>query len=709
MATRILWVVKGLGPGGAERLLTAAARAHDPTQVAATCAYVLPGKDHLASDLERAGVPTVCLGASASDVRWVVALGRLVRSGRFDVVHVHSPLPGAIARVAAWSMGRRRRPAIVTTEHNAWSTFHPLTRWLNRVTMRLEDAVIAVSSETFESMSPRIRERAEVVHHGIDVADVAAAAVHRAARRAELGVGDGVVVIGTVANFREQKDHPTLLAAMALLGDLPVHLVVVGQGPLEAEIRRVSSDLGLDDRVTFTGYRSDATAVMSAFDLFVLSSSWEGLPVALMEALALGLPVVSTAVGGVAELLTDTRDALLVPSGSPVELAAALRRVVSDGVLRARLGRASAARAADVDVTRSVAAIEAVYRQVASRGAPASTTPSPAVAGRTPTGPRTVPPLLQNYEIRPAVRADRPALLALATASLGWRDDERHARLFAWKHDENPFGPSPMWVATAGGEVVGLRAFLRWQLRRGDDLLTAVRAVDTATHPDHQGKGLFTALTLHALDAVTDDGVDLVFNTPNDKSLPGYLKMGWREVGRLPTTVRLSAPGRVVTTARARVAADLWSQPLDIGLDVNSWLDHHEPIVEAPRDPRRIVTPESAAFWRWRFGNDLLGYRVVESADSSAAVVVRARRRGSSIELVQAATSGDPAGVEAACRRALTTSGADHLLAIGRPDLRHGRLPLPGVGPRLVMRSLSGVAVPPLANWALTLGDVELF
>jgi GNAT superfamily N-acetyltransferase len=361
-----------------------------------------------------------------------------------------------------------------------------------------------------------------------------------------------------------------------------------------------------------------------------------------------------------------------------------------------------------VDVTRSVAEIEAVYRRVTQHRSTDSTRemvgPLPSVVS-----PAAAPSLVRGYDIRPAVPTDRPALLALAAACLGWQDDERHARLFAWKHDENAFGPSPMWVATAGGEVVGLRAFLHWHLRRGEERVRAVRAVDTATDPDHQGKGLFTALTLHALDAVAADGVDLVFNTPNDKSLPGYLKMGWCEVGRLPATVRLAAPASMRTTVRSRAAADLWSLPLDIGLDVDTWLDRREPHVDAPRDPRHIVTPVSSEIWRWRFGGDLLGYRVVESADGSAAVVVRARRRGASIELVQAATSGDSAGVEDACRQALRTSGADHLLAIGRPDLRHGRLPLPGVGPRLVMRSVSGVAVPPLANWSLTLGDVELF
>jgi glycosyltransferase involved in cell wall biosynthesis/GNAT superfamily N-acetyltransferase len=711
VATRILWVVKGLGPGGAERLLTAAARAHDPDQMVATCAYVLPGKDHLATDLERAGVPTVCLGSSARDVRWVLRLVQLVRSADVDVVHVHSPLPGAVARLAALSIPRLRRPAIVTTEHNAWSTFHPLTRWINRTTMHLDDAVIAVSSETLESLSPRIRARALLVHHGIDVRQVAAGRAQRAARRAELGVADDVVVIGTVANFRAQKDHPTLLAAMAEVVDLPVHLVVVGQGPLEVETRRMSHDLGLDERVTFTGFRSDATEVMAAFDVFVLSSSWEGLPVAVMEALALGLPVVSTSVGGVAELLTDGHDALLVPPGSPSQLAAALRRVVGDEALRARLATAAADRAAAVDVSRSIAEIEEVYRTVApawnaTRAAQDTGPVLPPAPSRSSTGG---PGLLQGYDIRPAQESDRAALLALAAATLGWHDDERHGRLFAWKHDENPFGPSPMWVATAAGSIVGLRAFLRWQLQRGAEHIDAVRAVDTATHPDHQGKGLFTALTLHALDAVAADGVDLVFNTPNDSSLPGYLKMGWTEIGRLPAAARFAGAAGLVRAARSRTAADLWSVPLRIGLDVDAWLDIHQPDVDRATDPRLITTPVTSDLWRWRFGGDLLGYRVVESRDGTGAVVVRARRRGASLELVHAASSGPSAAVEDAARLALHESGAGHLLALDHADLRRGLVPLPRIGPRLVMRSVSGVAAPPLANWALTLGDVELF
>ena len=99
-----------------------------------------------------------------------------------------------------------------------------------------------------------------------------------------------------------------------------------------------------------------------------------------------------------------------------------------------------------------------------------------------------------------------------------------------------------MWVATDGDKIVGLRAFMRWEFVRGGEVLHAVRAVDTATHPDYQGKGLFTAMTMHGLDVIKDDGIDFVFNTPNDKSRPGYLKMGWQEVGKLPVAIRVAGP-----------------------------------------------------------------------------------------------------------------------------------------------------------------------
>ncbi len=123
-----------------------------------------------------------------------------------------------------------------------------------------------------------------------------------------------------------------------------------------------------------------------------------------------------------------------------------------------------------------------------------------------------------------------------------------------------------MWVATDRGRVVAFRAFMRWEFVRGGRVLRAVRAVDTATDPDYQGRGLFRALTMHGLESVRADGVDFVFNTPNGQSRPGYLKMGWRDVGRLPAAVRFTGPTGAIAALRSRVPAERWSTDLDIGV-----------------------------------------------------------------------------------------------------------------------------------------------
>ena len=246
-----------------------------------------------------------------------------------------------------------------------------------------------------------------------------------------------------------------------------------------------------------------------------------------------------------------------------------------------------------------------------------------------------------EIEIREANSDDRPAVLALLTRTLGWHDDPRHEALFAWKHEQNPFGPSPMWVACDGGRVVALRVFMRWQFRRGSETLRAVRAVDTATDPAYQGKGLFTALTLHGLEALRADGVDFVFNTPNAQSLPGYLKMGWQVVGKVPAAFRLRGPRSLVTTAKARVPAELWSLPLDVGVPFSDWLAHSETGDAAPdHDPLVIVTDRSDAFLAWRYGTPLLGYRAV--AGDGGALVLRGRQRGAARELVLSDSVGLP-------------------------------------------------------------------
>ncbi|HEX5615948.1 MAG TPA: glycosyltransferase [Acidimicrobiia bacterium] len=366
----MLWLVKGLGPGGAERLLVAAASVHDRSEFAFRTAYLLPWKDHLVAELANAGVPSECLGVrDERDVRWAARLRRMLVADPVDVVHAHSPYPAGIARLVVRTLPRRIRPALVYTVHNTWSSFALPTRLLCGVTMPLDAADFAVSREVHETLWPFLRRRTEVVVHGIPVARVAGARAERAAVRAELGLTPDEIVVGTVANFRAQKDYPNLFAAAQRLAErrVPVTIVAVGQGPLEAEMRARLAALDLGDRVRLLGYRDDAVRVMGACDAFTLASNNEGLPVAVMEALALGLPVVATRVGGLGEAITDGREGLLVEPRDPTALADALERVVQDEALRARFAAAARARADAFDVGVGVRHIEARYREVVDR------------------------------------------------------------------------------------------------------------------------------------------------------------------------------------------------------------------------------------------------------------------------------------------------------------------------------------------------------
>jgi GNAT superfamily N-acetyltransferase len=323
------------------------------------------------------------------------------------------------------------------------------------------------------------------------------------------------------------------------------------------------------------------------------------------------------------------------------------------------------------------------------------------------------------------LRADpthEPQILALATRTLGWDDDPRFAELYRWKHDRNPFGTSPRWVAVEDGEVIGFRVLMRWRFRTpAGETVEAVRAVDTATDPAHQGKGIFKALTLGALDEVRAEGVELVFNTPNDQSRPGYLKMGWTELGRPPVAVvpRLSSLPRI---ARSRTPAQLWSVPTDAGEPAGEWFADAANaevvrglLADAATDRWRTDrTPEVLA---WRYGLEELHYRVL-TADhlpgrpaGPGLAVLRVRRRGPSVEAtVVEVLTRDPRLRRRLLRAALSATGADYALvaASARVDATPA-LSLATFSPLVTWRTLGDLPKPELGAVAFTLGDLELF
>lgn len=326
-----------------------------------------------------------------------------------------------------------------------------------------------------------------------------------------------------------------------------------------------------------------------------------------------------------------------------------------------------------------------------------------------------------DLEIRRATDDDRPAVIDLCRASLGWKAGDPNEAFFAWKHDQNAFGTSPAWVAvTPDGTLAGLRVFLRWRFRRPDgSTFDAVRAVDTATHPDWQGRGIFTRLTLGALPDLIDDGVGNVFNTPNDKSRPGYLKMGWSQLGRAPVAVRMRSLLVARRLASAQTGAEKWSERTDVGLDaaeVFGDLDRTAEMLSRVDPSARIETDRTAEFLRWRYSFAPLRYRVVPIGDgiTDGVVVFRIRRRGDALEATICdviAPAGRPArSVRSAIGWVLRRSGADFALVAGdRPLRTFGALRVEQLGPVLTWRTLASTYEPTLDDLDLPLGDLELF
>jgi glycosyltransferase involved in cell wall biosynthesis len=184
--------------------------------------------------------------------------------------------------------------------------------------------------------------------------------------RDEFGIDASATLIGTVANFRPQKGHFTLLeVADLVLRRIPsVRFLFVGRGPLEDAVKKRASQMGLEDAVVFAGFRSDVPRVLAALDVFALSSGWEGLSIALLEAMARGLPAVATRAGGVPEVIEDGRSGLLVPLNDPRAMAEEIVRVIENRSLAEKLGAEARLRARRFDIIDAVRREEAVYAEL---------------------------------------------------------------------------------------------------------------------------------------------------------------------------------------------------------------------------------------------------------------------------------------------------------------------------------------------------------
>ena len=313
---RVAWLIRGLGAGGAEHLLLQHAESMQ-SELDIHVAYTMSDRTHLHQRVVDTGASVTLLSKDASrrmqklGFSWVIALRHWLREVQPDVIHCHSPVVAVACRLLSRLKLIPAAP-IVYTEHSMWTNHRWITRLANRLTFGWQAKVVSVSAVVKASMGA-CGEAAEVLIHGVDSEAVTRAALFRDTVRAEWGVPEDAVVLGMMANLRPEKNHAMVFPVLhRLVNELPNLVVVVhGQGVLEKELRSQLATLGHHDRFLLLGYTDAPHKALAAYDIVLLASQREGLPVVLMEAINLQLPIIASSVGGIPDMFSEGEAVLI--------------------------------------------------------------------------------------------------------------------------------------------------------------------------------------------------------------------------------------------------------------------------------------------------------------------------------------------------------------------------------------------------------------
>jgi glycosyltransferase involved in cell wall biosynthesis len=321
-------------------------------------------KDLSADTLEEFGIDVTYLARHKFDPATYPALLKVLREKKADILHMHGYGATTFGRMCAWRMGI---PSILHEHAN-----HGDTPWFQKIADRLlaphTDIAIAVSESTGE-FTTRARlmpaERTKVVYLGAPLDEFARrrGADEIAAARSAMGIRPGTTAIGTITRLMPSKGNQYLIdAAPNVLAAHPeARLFIVGEGELQPELEARARALGLGDRLVFTGFTRDVAAALSALDLVVFPSLWEGTPLTVFEALAMGKPIVATDADGLVDVLTDRRDALIVPKANAELLAGAINRLLETPSLSAALSEEARNTGARYDIGAFVRKMERLY------------------------------------------------------------------------------------------------------------------------------------------------------------------------------------------------------------------------------------------------------------------------------------------------------------------------------------------------------------
>jgi sugar transferase (PEP-CTERM/EpsH1 system associated) len=345
---KICQLLHSLCVGGAEVLAARLAR-----QLRDRCRFLFVCLDEigtLGEELRDEGFPVHLIGRRPGlDWRCSYRLARLLRQNKVDIVHAHQYTPFFYGMTARFLY---RRPGVIFTEHGRHFPDYPRRKRMlvNRLLLTRRDRVVGVGEAVRKALIENegiSNDRVTVIYNGIALSPFTEKGCDREKVRQEIGIGSDELLILQVARLDYLKDHATAIRTLGhVVGQRPnARLVLVGEGPERAKIEELSRQAGLENHVQLLGLRKDVSRLLYAADVFLLTSISEGIPLTLIEAMAAGLPVVATRVGGVGEVIEDGTTGLLAPSSDDSALAERILQLAGDRERRMRMGETGRQRA----------------------------------------------------------------------------------------------------------------------------------------------------------------------------------------------------------------------------------------------------------------------------------------------------------------------------------------------------------------------------
>ena len=304
---RILHLIKSLGRGGAETLLPETLKVHDKNNFVFYCIYFLPWKNQLVEEIKAAGgmVQNFPAANNISILLQAFKISRFIRDNKIQLVHCHLPWAGFVGRIVHLISGI----PVVYTEHNKQERYQYLTRLFNKFSFNLQSTAIAVSEDVAQSIKLNINPSIKVntILNGINTEKFRRNLPVGQKIRAELGISSDSIVIGSLGVFRTQKRLNAWLEIFATVSkqNPNVRGILVGDGPLKEDIILQVKALGLEEIVFLPGIQSNSSDWYAAMDIFMMTSEFEGLPLALLEAMSCECAVVATNAGGINEVVED--------------------------------------------------------------------------------------------------------------------------------------------------------------------------------------------------------------------------------------------------------------------------------------------------------------------------------------------------------------------------------------------------------------------